>query len=402
MNKLRFITLVFIYLLLLSDIFSQTLKEASLIETVIPDTGSNGEILSRKVEYDVNCEFSNPVDPKMVVDVANWKVFGNGTVLRLSAIIVKSSRPKWVKLVGPFEGFENLTVEFKDGGAVQVNVDSASIGKTKWGFGKGKAIDVNVRRLAHQEALYALDFDLSVKILEHHLAAPSGDFWVRSLSLDAVSTGTFGSDDEVRNGTQTSLGLTLHPFYFVGGLVYQMKLKFSYQFETAMDPGNQALLNIINKLFKFGFEAELPYTNYPMYKLHTVTGYARLAMPLTLGVEYLPKGKNEVGISTLARLDVRTRYELAFSPYFILQGEWHRSSFYDVPPGVDNNASYYTVAVAQDLDAVKQTIGFLKLLLGDSDEIRGKHFVFYRISSGRKAPAFQDLNEQSFGFGTYF
>lgn len=402
MKKLEFIGLVLLNFMLLSDTFSQTLKEASLTETVVPDTGSNGEVLSRKTEYDINCELSDEVVSKTIKDAANWKVYGNSKKLHLSAIHWKEFRPKMVKLVGPFEGYDNLTVEFKYGGAIQVNVDSATVGKTKWGFGKGKAVDLNVRRIADPQALYAFDYDLAVDILEHNLATAGGNFWFRSLSVAVVSTGTIGSGDEVRNGTQSSLGLVLHPFYFVGGLIYQMKLSGAYQFETAMDPGRQTLVRIINKQFKFGLEAEVPYTNYPIYKLHALTGYVRLAMPLTFSLEYLPKGKDDAGNETLARLDFRARYELAFSPYFIVQGEWHRSSFFDVPAGGDNNTSFYTAAIAQDLDAVKETLGFLKFLLGDSEEIRGKHFIFYRISSGRKAPAFQDLREQSFGFGTYF
>jgi hypothetical protein len=93
---------------------------------------------------------------------------------------------------------------------------------------------------------------------------------------------------------------------------------------------------------------------------------------------------------------------LAFSPYLIVQGEWHRTNFINAPIGFDNHATYYSIAFAQDLDAVKKTLGFLKFVLGPEEEIRGKNFIFFRISNGRKAPAFQDIDEKSFGFGTYF
>jgi hypothetical protein len=402
MNDIKFTVLLFFLLIVSSVGFSQTLKNASLTEAVIPITGTDGEVLSRKLEYDINCELFNGVKSTIIKDAVNWKVYGNGKILPLSTILWREFRPLTVKLVGPFEGYDNLTVEFMDGGAVHVNVDSSAVGGTKWGFGKGKAVDLNLRRLTNQKALYAFDYDLNIKILERTLATPGENFWIRSLSFDAVSTGTLGSSNEIRNGTQSSLGLAIHPFYFVGGLIYEMNVNIAYQLETAMDSSGQALIKCIDKQFKAGLEIEIPYSNYPIYKLHTVTGYARLAMPLILNADYLPKGRNEVGDETPARLDMKARYELAFSPYFIIQGEWNHSLFTENPTGTDRNTDYYSFAIAQDLDVVKETLGFLKLFLGGSEEIRGKNFIFYRISSGKKAPAFQDLREQSFGFGTYF
>jgi len=256
--------------------------------------------------------------------------------------------------------------------------------------------------LAQPKDLFAFDYDLKVKILEYKLSTGGGNFWFRSFSLNLDSNGTFASDDEVRNGTQSSLGVSANPYYFVAGLIYRGEFLISYQVETELNAQENKLLDIVNGHIKVGLEAEIPLTNYPIYLLHTTTGYARLAMPFTLSLHYLPKGVDEKGSATLARLDTQARYELAFSPFFIVQGEGEYSRFFDAPTGFEQNAFYYSVAFAQDLDEVKKTFSFLSLIIGESDEARGKHFIFYRISSGRKAPGFRELSEGSFGFGTSF
>jgi len=171
--------------------------------------------------------------------------------------------------------------------------------------------------------------------------------------------------------------------------------------ETRMNASSNKLLDVVNHSLKLGLQAEVPYSNYPMFALHSATGYARLAMPLTVDVGYLPEGQDASGKSTSSRWDYGVRYELAFSPYLIIQGEWRGSMFGTPPVGLPSQTWYYSVAFAQDLDVVKKSLGFLTLLLGD-ESTQGKHFVFYKISAGRKAPAFQDLKEQSIGFGTYF
>jgi hypothetical protein len=302
---------------------------------------------------------------------------------------------------GPYEDQDNLTVQFGSEAPVLVAVDSAAVGKTRWGFGKGKAIDLNVRRLMNQTSQLAFDYGLSTKILEHNLTVPIGSFWLRSLSIGIGSDGTFGSDDTVRNGSQSSIQLSVNPFYFAGGLIYAGRLSLAYQIETKMNAASNTLLDVVNRSIKLGIQAEIPYSNFPMFALHSATGYARLAMPLTVSVDYLPEGQDANGNITSSRWDYGVRYELAFSPYLIIQGEWRGSMFSTPLVGLPSQTSYYSVAFAQDLDVVKETLGFLTLILGD-ESAQGKHFIFYRVSSGQKAPAFQDVREQSIGFGTYF
>jgi hypothetical protein len=407
MNKLMLIFVAFTLPFLCEETFSQSLKEAHLVSQLTPVYDLNtSEILYKKREYNIECEFEDAGADKIKGDIVlaadNWKVYGNESLLSIDRILWKSVTPKKVILIGHFEGHDRLTVGFLAQNPILVNIDSSSVGRTKWGFGKGKSVDFNARRLTQQEALHAFDFDFKTKVLERNLSAGTGGFWFQSLSLDVTSEGTVASDDEVRNGTQSSVAFSAHPYYFVGGLIYGGKLSVSYQLETQMNACEDKLFDVTHKQFKFGMEAELPYSNYPMYKLHTMTGYVRLAMPLTLSLEYLPEGEGVGGNDALARLDFSALYELAFSPYLIVRGEWQHTRFFDVPAGADKEASYYSLAFAQDLDVLKKTLGFFKLILGGEEEIRGKHFMFYMISSGRKAPAFQDIYEQSLGFGTYF
>lgn len=382
------------------DARAQTVRQASLNETLSPVRGPDGVINRRVLKYTIRILLSQRGDSS-VADGQMWRVSGGGTTLAVDSIGWRTFAPTIVRLYGPYEGQDNLTVQFGSEEPVLVAVDSAAVGRIHWGFGKGKALELNVRRLTSQASLLAFDYNLSAKMLEHNLTVPNGALWVRSLSLDLVSDGTFGSKDTVRNGSQSSIQLSAHPFYFVGGLIYAGQLSLAYQIETRMNASSNKLLDVVNHSLKFAAQLEIPYSNYPMFALHSATGYARLAMPLTLDVGYLPEGQDAGGNTTSSRWDYGLRYELAFSPYLIIQGEWRASSFGTPPPGLPGQTSYYSVAFAQDLDVVKKSLGFLTLILGDQDT-QGKHFIFYRISAGRKAPAFQDLKEQSIGFGTYF
>jgi hypothetical protein len=382
------------------DARAQTVRQASLNETLSPVRGPDGVITRRVLKYNVRIVLSERGDSS-VVDKDTWRVSGSGKTLAVDSIGWRTFAPTIVRLYGPYEDQANLTVQFGGEEPILVAVDSAAVGKIQWGFGKGKALELNVRRLTSQASLLAFDYNLSAKILEHNLTVPNGALWVRSLSLDVVSNGTFGSKDTVRNGSQSSIQISAHPFYFVGGLIYTGQLSLAYQMETRMNASSNKLLDVVNHSLKLELQAEVPYSNYPMFALHSTTGYARLAMPLTLDAGYLPEGQDASGNSTSSRWDYGMRYELAFSPYLIVQGEWRGSRLGAPPPGLPRQTSYYSVAFAQDLDVVKKSLGFLTLILGD-ENTQGKHFVFYKISAGRKAPAFQDLKEQSIGFGTYF
>jgi hypothetical protein len=380
--------------------------------------GNNAPKLIRSLEtvdevtrpiYEIECTFTNELtdDQKRVVDdPGNWRVLGTRNVFTIRNIgfSIGDKKKRWLR--GNWGSSDSLSVLFMGEGAKEqkFKVDTQGIPSktTDWGFGKGKAVDFSARRLTEQEALYAFHFDFNAKILERYLSPGGGSFWFRSLSLDVTSEGIVASDDKVRNGTQSSVGFVANPHYFVGGLIYGGKLSASYQLGTQMNAEEDKLFDVTARQFKFGVEAEVPYSNYPICKLHTVTGYVRLAMPLTLSLDYLPEGEDDEGNDALARLDFKARYELAFSPYLIVRGEWHHTRFLDVPAGVDDEASYYSLACAQDLDVMKKTLGFFKFILGGEEEIRGKHFMFYMISSGRKAPDFEDIYEQSLGFGTYF
>ncbi len=388
------------------------LRSAKLLETHLPILGIHDEILERETAYRIDCEFhsidlgdSNKIrnTENKIRDAENWKINANGKSMKPTGIIwVSDKHPELVTLHGPFGGKDNLTVAFLNGEAVVVDIDAATAGKTKWGFGVGKAIDLSVCRLAEQKAFWACDYDFKVNILERNLATPKRNIWFRSLSLSVISNGTIASDDQVRNGAQHSIEITANSFYFVGGFIYSGELLFGYQLETKMDDTNEDLFDIIGKRMKLGLEVEIPFTHYPIYKLHTKVPYARVAMPLTLSLCYLFRGEEADGNDAQARLDFRARYELAFSPYLIVQGEWHGAKFFDAPVDSYETASYYSVAFAQDLDVVKETLGFLKFFLGAEEKIRGKNFVFFKISNGRKPPAFEDISEKSIGFAFYF
>ncbi|MFQ5640517.1 MAG: hypothetical protein ACE5IR_21255 [bacterium] len=404
-----FLIFVGLFPLLGTQAFSQSivLESAKLAETFRTQKGPNGEILRRSIVYSINCKLKNATEnnSSAILDARNWAAFNDGKSLEIEQIKWRPRQANTVKLYGNFKGMEKLSVTFLKANpsqAILVNIDEATVGKTKWGFGKEQAFDFSFRRLTQQKALYAFDHDFKINIFERNLVNNTGGFWLRSMSFNLKSKGTFASDDVVRNGTESSLELAFNPFYFASGLIYRSELKLSYQIDTAMNEAEDKLFDVINRKFLLGLEVELPWTNYPIFKLHTKTGYPRLAMPLTLNFDYSFSGNDGNGNDTLKRLDFKVRYELAFSPYLIIQGRWHRSKFIDALPGMDDTATYYSIAFAQDLDVVKKTLGVLKLLLGPEEEIRGKNFIFFRISKGRKAPAFEDIHEKSFGFGTYF
>lgn len=357
-----------------------------------------------KIIYPIECHFTSQLTAEQLIlvdDPTHWQVRGENKTYSIREIQFPLKKDKCT-LIGDWDIYDNLTISFNGGAEVIVKTEDATGQTTRWGFGKGQSFDFNIQRLANQESFYAFEHNFKVKAIERNLSLAGNGIWLRSFSLDISSKGIFASDDTVRNGTQSSIGLALNPFYFAAGLIYRSEVNFSYQVETRMNQAEDQLFDVIDQKIKLGLEVELPYTNYPIYKLHARTGYAHLAMPLTLSFGYLFGGKSTDVIGKMDRLDFGARYELAFSPYLIVQGEWQHARFLKAPIGFDSQADYYSIAFAQDLDAVKKSLGFLKFILGSEDEIRGKNFIFFRISNGRKAPAFQDVDEKAFGFGTYF
>ena len=237
MKKVISFILTFVLLSLCTETFSQTLEKATLVQSLAPVLSDSGKVLYKKIEYDINCVLSKTPTPKedAVINVDNWRVFDGGELITLEKIVWTSFRATGVKLVGAFKGKDNLTVGFLGAQPIAVTIDSKISQQTKWGFGKGKAFDFNAQRLAQQSALFAFDYDFKVNILERNLMTPQGSFWFRSLSFNLNSEGTFASDDEARNGTQTSLEFAVNPFYFVHGLVYRGQLGFSFQIETQIN-----------------------------------------------------------------------------------------------------------------------------------------------------------------------
>ncbi len=393
-------SLLFLILLLSVEVsFAQTLSNKAGSAPLMTKIANPGG----KATYDIKCTFKETLNDSLktiIRSLESWLV--TGTDEKFAVTKVRTGLGREVILSGDWDPFDDLTVVFDNQTALSVNTESIPGTATKWGFGKGKAFDLSANRIANQKAEYAFTHDFNVKLAEAYSSIRRGKIWVRSFSANINSTGTFASDDAVRNGTQSSFDLAVNPFYLAGGLVYRSEFSASYQIETAMNKAEDKLFDVINKQFKVGAEIEVPYTNKPIFKLHTVTGYARLAMPLTFKFDLLRKGKDGNGNDTSGRFDFKALYELAFSPFLIVKGEWHLSKFYDPPENINDTATYYSITIGQDLDAVKKALGFLTFLLGSSEDIRGKNFIFLKVSRGKKAPAFQDMKETSIGFGTYF
>lgn len=354
--------------------------------------------------YDIAITFEEPFGDtlrQLVENPDSWRVIGENREFTVDRVGFGLDKAK-CKLIGNWSLYDDVSVIFDNQTASSVTAQGARGQTVRWGFGSGKALDLNLQRLTDQQALYAFEYDIKVRPVERYRSAGGGNIWFRSLSLDLASSGALATDDEVRNGTQTSLSLSAHPFYFLGGLIYKSSLSAGYQIETTASDIEDDILNVVARQFKAGVEIEVPLTNYPIFHLHRVTGYPRLAMPLTLKFDYVAEGKDGDGGTTSARYDFGITYELAFSPYLIVNWQWHRSEILEAPPGTDQTATYYSLSFAQDLGVVKERLGVLQTILGSSEEIEGNNFIFFRISKGMDAPGFRDIDEKAIGFGTYF
>jgi hypothetical protein len=388
------------------------IDSAKLVENYDKIFDDSGNLIRQELVYQIVCKMKNmPSDPNELANLGeslilevNWKIIANKKPVEIEDIIWRNvgAKAAYVMLVGSFENVEYFTVQYKDSPSKKVSMDKSTAGQTRWGFGEGEALNFSVRRLAKQESFLAFDYNFDVDVLEYNLMPGRGWLWINSLSFAIESKGIFASDDEVRNGTRSTLKFEISPYYFVGGLIYNADLYFGYCLETRMNDTANTLFDVISQRPKVGLELEIPWSNKPMFWFHSKTGYARLAMPLTVGLEYLPKEEDIRIWPGLARLELYAYYELAFSPYLIVQGKVNHTKFFDVPEDLDEETTYYSIAFAQDLDAVKKALGFLTFILGDSEEMEGKNFLYYKITFGRGSPSFQDTREQSFGFGMYF
>jgi hypothetical protein len=401
---------IIIFLSLLMLVMSLPLTGAEKLETAelvrkfrpIYKEGTD-TILYKKIVYGIDCRFDakSEIVEDSVLKMDNWRVYDKDEALKIERISWNEIDSQRVNLYGDFARRENLLVKYKGRG---VKVDVSNIGgyETDWGFGRGKALYLDMYRLQNQKSFFAFDYDFKVGIFERNLSLGSKNFWLGRLSFDLSSEGIIGSDDVMRNGTESSLNIALTSYSYMAGLIYRAELYFGGQLETIMNRDEDKLFDVLGKRYEFGLEAEIPLTNYPIYWVHTHNGYVRRAMPLTVSLRYLPVAGASLGYSLLSRWEVGAEYELAFSPYLILQGEWGYSKFRDVPDGMDCDASYVSLTVAQDIDILKNHIWFLKLIFGSEDDIRGKNFIFYRVTEGQKPPLFEDIRESSFGLSMYF
>ena len=399
---MRIITIIFYLFWFFQGIVAGQSIKISIPPTLTQSTKTvEGEV---KMIYPIKCLFGKELSAEelsMVENPSNWYIRGEKKVYTVLEVQFPLKKNKCT-LIGDWDIYDSLFLVFKGSPEMAVQTTDARGQTTKWGFGEGQAFDLKFNRLTKQENLYAFTHNFKVKVIERKFSIESSGLWMRSLSLDMTSEGTFGSDETVRNGTQSAVGLALKPSYFVSDLIYHSELNLSFQIETKMDDVEDQIFSIIDKKLKVGVEMEVPYTNYPVWKLHSITGYTRLAMPLTFSVDYLFGVEGDNGGNSFDRLDLKSRYELAISPYLILRGDWQLSKFINAPEGQDEIAYYYSYAMAQDLAVVKSNMGFLKLILGAEEMVQGKNFVFFKISRGKKAPAFVETTEKSIGFGTYF
>ena len=274
-------TIIFlIFFLVGAEIFGQTLDSSNPPALTQSSKKIDGKL---RTIYPIKCNFTatlSATELSIAENPANWQVRGENKVYSISKIEFPLKKNKCT-LIGDWDIYDNLSLVFNNQTEVSVNTKDAAGKTTRWGFGKGQAFNFNFQRLANQDNFYAFDHDFKIKAAERNFPV-SGGIWLRSFSLNISSTGTFASDDTVRNGTQSTIGLALNPFYFAAGLIYRSELTFSYQVETKMNKADDKLFDLIDKKLKLGVEVEIPLTNYPIFKLHTVTGYARLAMPLTV------------------------------------------------------------------------------------------------------------------------
>lgn len=336
--------------------------------------------------------------------ITSWKIIstdGNIDITKIKFETIGNDRYR-INFYGNFQDKSDIKISFKNGPSKNVTIDS-TVSLKHWGFGKGKALDLNIGRLANQKALYAFQYDFDINLVEYNFYNNKVIYKniLHKLSLTLTSKGAFGSDDSIRNGTQTSINFEVHPYYFLAGLIYTNEIYSSFQLETATNSSQNKIFDVLNKTCKFGMKVEVPLTNWPIFKLHSITGYTRMAMPIVLEFDYLPKGTDASGNTTYNRYDFDANWELAFSPYFLFQSEWSQSKLYNTPIGIDNKPTYWSITIAQDMDAVKQVLVFLKFIFGEDNDMKGKNFIYFKISDGSKAPAFQKKREVKFGFATY-
>jgi hypothetical protein len=405
-NAILFVTM-FLLIMPTIGICAPDPTEAELVRKLRPVyDDSNSEVLYKHYVFSIDCFFDSweGLTIDNLLNIENWKVSERDRLIRIDQIKWTATDSTRVGLYGNFEGLDNLQVSYKNGKKIRVDISTAVGDGTVWGFGEGKALNFDIRRLTDQKAFFAFDYDLAVSVAELNLSSGLKNFWFGSFTLDLISGGTIGSDDEVRNGTESSINLTAIPYYFVSDMIYRAEIYAGLQLETEMDSVSDKLFSLSGKRFEFGLKAEIPLTNKPIYWLHTKTGYVRRAMPLTATVKYMPGASDGAGYAAFPRWQFEAEYELAFSPYLIVQGGIMHSRFSltEADSAFKKKADYYALAIAQDLDVVGKHIGPLGILFGTKEEMRGKHFMFFRYTEGRKAPNFKDIKEYSLGYSVYF
>lgn len=392
--KKKILTLLVCILIVVFNSIVEGSDQAKFVKTFVPEDIS-GKVSPFAIEYTF---VSSPEDGHWVNNPDSWTVLVEGKNIK----VVRAGfneMTKVAKLWGKWDVWEPTEVRFSGGPFLHVEAKESQEGAAKWRFGEeGVPLKTRVERLTEKKSNWAFDYDLTTSILEFCLPT-SRSFWFRSIGLRASSKGTFATADSIRNGTKSSIGVSTE-LYYDCWLTYYAKASLGYGIETRQNFREGKAFEKMNQHWDLHAEVEIPCTNFPAYKAHIKNGYPRLAMPFTLFLDYLPEGKGRDGIRSPARIDFTTRYEYAPSPYFIFQWEYSRSWL--TRHGFKDSMEYYSIAIGQDLSVINTVLPFIGLIMGEAVKAEGKNFFFYRYSSGRKPPNFQDLDQQSFGFSIYF
>jgi len=394
--------LIFLIILVFShEYFGQTIdNEKSPEITKVNVADSLSKIINK---YHISCYFLEDLSDyqyKKAINISNWIVKSLSGKYYSIYEIKKTPIKNKIFIEGDFEPINFLTLTYIGEGNQRVNIktNEVEINNSVLKIGEGQGIDLSFQRIASEACQFTVDYKAKIDLIGNYYSIMGKNFYFKSYSLTLKSNGALSNSSLLRNGTQTSMEISAIPYFYSNQLIYRNELHLGYQLETKMD---STYFSISNKCFKIGAIVEVPYTNYPMFYLHQYTKYLRMAMPLIVEVNYYPKGKDNFENITLARWDLSFKYELAFSRYLIIRGEWNYTKFLNSPVGLEDKKYFTAITFAQDLIVLRDYLGVLKYIFG-LDNVEDKNFIYYKIESGCKAPNFQNVNQQSIGVGVYF
>jgi len=246
--------------------------------------------------------------------------------------------------------------------------------------------DWELQTVAEEEAPILLDYDVFLRVWESRKT---------NLSFNINAKGSITSNFMIRNGTETSSGLTYDCFIKFNNYPYKVSINSDFSMEGIQSGPKLSDLTWSSNSFHFYGLFEVPYSAEPVKFIHGYTNYLRISKPLVVkcGLRYgQQRIDNDSTIMSYeqprdeengSQVDIDLNWELPFSQHLLIKLDYQFTKDFES----EKDYNYYEVIIG-------------KFLGGPASS--EKRYIFFKYTDGEKRPDFKKTTERMIGFAMFF